>query len=257
MAGPFTGKVAVVTGGASGIGAASARRLAADGAHVVVADLAEGAAAELAAQLGGTATTLDVADPTAWDDLVDRLTADHGGVDLAHLNAGIVTTNEPGVAFLDVPVARYRTVMGVNLDGVALGIRALAPSMIRRGGGAIVATASIAGLGPWHDDPIYSATKHGVVGLVRSVAPQLERVGVHIHAICPGPVDTPLVAALHPERVEAVHGAMVSADDVADAVARLLAADATGTIETILAGRGAQPYDFRGVPGPRAGDRRA
>jgi NAD(P)-dependent dehydrogenase (short-subunit alcohol dehydrogenase family) len=257
VAAPLEGKVVVVTGGASGIGAASVRRLAGDGAHVVVADVVEDSAERLAAEVSGTPAALDVADPRAWDALVARLEADHGGVDLAHLNAGIVTTNEPGVAFLDVPVDRYRTVMGVNLDGVVFGIRALAPAMIRRGGGAIVATASIAGLGPWHDDPIYSASKHGVVALVRSVAPQLGEQGVRVHAICPGPVDTPLVDALHPDRAAAAHGAMVSADDVAAAVARLLQSDATGTIETILAGRGAQPYDFRGVPGPRAGDPRA
>ena len=247
----------MVTGGASGIGAASVRRLAAEGAHVVVADVADNAARELADEVGGSAASLDVADADAWDALVARCEQDHGGIDLAHLNAGIVTSNEPDQSFLDVPLDRYRTVMGVNLDGVVLGVRALAPALVRRGGGAIVATASIAGLGPWDADPIYAASKHGVVGFVRSVAPQLARQNVRVHAICPGGVATPLVDALHPDRYEAIKRAILPPEDVADAALRLLHSESSGHIESIVFGRGAQEYEFRGVPGPRVDDARA
>ena len=257
MTGPFAGKVAVVTGGASGIGAASARLLAAAGAHVVVADVAGDAARAIADEVGGSTATLDVGDADGWDALVARCEEDHGGVDLAHLNAGIVTSNLPDQSFLEVPVDRYRTVMRVNLDGVVLGVRALAPAIARRGGGAIVATASIAGLGPWDADPIYSASKHGVVGFVRSVAPQLAHQKVRLHAICPGGVATPLVNALHPDRYEALRDAMLPPVEVAEAVLRLLQSESSGHIESIVFGRGAQEYEFRGVPGPRVDDARA
>jgi len=248
--GVFAGKVAVVTGGASGIGAASARRLAADGADVVVADLDVNAGRALADEIGGSFVVLDVADDGAWTALVADLERDAGCIDLAHLNAGIVTAADP-IPFLDVPLERYRTVVGVNLHGVALGIRTLAPVMARGGGGSIVATASIAGVGPWGEDPIYSATKHAIVGLVRSVAPQLAERGIRVHAICPGAVATPLTDALHPERVERAGGLILDPAEVADAVAALLATDEAGLVQTIVHGRGAEAYEFRGVPGPR------
>ncbi len=242
--------VAVVTGAASGIGAATARRLARDGAHVVCCDVADHAGQLVAAEIGGAYAHLDVSDPAAWDELAGRLASDERRLTAALLNAGVLTAPVP-TEFLDVPRARLERVRGVNLDGVLLGVRALAPLMTADGG-AIVATASLAGLGPYEDDPMYAATKHAVVGFVRSAAPQLAARGVRLHALCPGGVHTGLLAPEHQARIAASGRPMLDPAEVADAVLALLAAEQAGLVYTIVAGRGAQPYEFRGVPGPRA-----
>ena len=238
----------MVTGAASGIGAATARRLARDGARVQVCDVVDEAGEAVARDVGGTYVHLDVGDPSAWDDLLERL--DGAPVAAALLNAGVLTAAEP-TPFLDVPLVRLARVRAVNLDGVLLGVRALAPGMAASVGGAIVATSSLAGLGPYEADPMYAATKHGVVGFVRSVAPQLAAHGVHLHAICPGGVDTGLLGADRKAEIVAAGRPMLDPAEVADAVAALLARDDGGVVETIVAGRGAQPYEFRGMPGPR------
>jgi len=241
---PFSGKVAIVTGAASGIGAASARHLAARGAHVVAVDLAEVGVQAVADEIDGTAAVLDVSDPDAWDDLIADVGGEYGGIDFAHLNAGIVTTPHP-YSVLGVTVAQYRRVMGVNLDGVLLPAVRLAPVMQRRGGGSIVATASLAGLGPYYDDPFYAATKHAVVGFVRSAAPQLAAVGIRLHAICPGAVQTALIDEFIQRRL--TEGARPALDpaEVAVAVADMLASDDAGLVRTIVKGRGVQDFEFR------------
>jgi NAD(P)-dependent dehydrogenase (short-subunit alcohol dehydrogenase family) len=228
----FEGKVAVVTGAASGIGAASARQLAAEGAQVVVVDVDEARGRVVADDVGGAFERVDVSDPDAWGALVERVEQEMGGIDLAHLNAGVLAspTAEP---FLETPIARHRLIIGVNLGGVAFGIHTLAPAMLRRGGGAIVATASIAGLIPYGEDPTYAATKHGVVGLVRSVAPQLRRAGVRVHAICPGGVDTPLVDERRKQQIVGEGRPMLAPEQVAAAAADLLARDDAGVVQTI------------------------
>jgi len=226
----FAGKTAVVTGAASGVGAASARRLAEDGARVVVVDIDE-RGAEVAEEVGGRFVCLDVSDGDAWTELVVGLNA-VGGVQLAHLNAGILAAREPQ-GFLETPVERYREMVGVNLYGVLLGIHALAPAIIDAGGGAIVATASLAGLLPYGGDPVYAATKHAVIGLVTSVAPQLGRAGVRVHAICPGGVDTPMVTDRQKADLAGRSRTMLDPSNVADAVAALLARDDSGIVQTI------------------------
>lgn len=241
----FTGNVAIVTGAASGIGAASVRHLAALGARVVAVDLAALGAQEIADEVGGTSAVLDVADPAAWDQLVDDVTREYGGIDLAHLNAGVVTTRHP-YAVLDVGLAQYRRVMGVNLDGVLLGVLALAPVMSRRGGGAIVATASLAGLGPYYDDPFYAATKHAIVGFVRSAAPQLAADGVRLHAICPGGVQTALTDDdFIKQRLAESDRPILDPSEVAVAVADMLASPDAGLIRTIIKGRGVEDHELR------------
>lgn len=226
----FADKTAVVTGAASGVGAASARRLAEDGAQVVVVDVDE-RGAEVADRVGGRFVRLDVGDGDAWIELVAGLRAG-GGVHFAHLNAGILAAREPQ-AFLDMPVERYREMIGVNLYGVLLGIHALAPAILDAGGGAIVATASVAGLLPYGGDPVYAATKHAVIGLVTSVAPQLGRAGVRVHAICPGGIDTPMVTDRQKTDLAGRNRAMLDPTEVADAVAALLARDDSGIVQTI------------------------
>ena len=243
----FDGKVALVTGGASGVGAASARRLAAEGAHVVVADIAEHAARAVAEQIGGEHVVLDVGDATAWSTLAARLGAERG-IDLAHLNAGIlaVPVAEP---FLDTPVDRLRQMVRVNLEGVVLGVHALAPLMLARGEGSMVATASVAGLLPYAGDPMYAATKHGIVGFVRSVAPQLGRDGVRVHAICPGGIDTAMVSERQKEAMSMAGRPVLDPAEVAAAVADLLARDDCGVVQTIIKERGVEDVDTPRVLG--------
>jgi NAD(P)-dependent dehydrogenase (short-subunit alcohol dehydrogenase family) len=196
----LNGRVALVTGGGSGIGRATAHRLAAEGMRVCVVDV------------NGDSAQVDAAFAACIEHF--------GGIDLAHLNAGI-TTGKPDLATItDEDYARVR---GVNLDGVFFGaratIRAIRARTDGREGGVIVATASIAGLDPvGSPDPIYPLTKHGVIGLVRALAPALAGEGITVHAICPGLTDT----AILPDEVKTVFAGMgipmAKPDQVADAV---------------------------------------
>lgn len=193
----LTGQVGLVTGGGSGIGAALCRRLGARGASVVVADVDDEGAQAVAAEVGGQALHLDVASRDAWDAALVNVVAHLGRLDLVALNAG--TMSRPrGVDIDDDPLEwmskRYELVRGVNLDGVAFGIMASVPHLEAGGGGRIVATSSGVGLTPLPTDPTYSMTKHGVIGLVRSMAPTLGERGITIGAVCPGGVDTPMIS---------------------------------------------------------------
>lgn len=243
----FAGKVALVTGGAGGIGGAVARRLAAGGARVVVADLDERGAAEVADEIGGIHLGADLRLPDASERAVALAEDAYGRLDLVHLNAG-VTTGEADLSKLDPE--RYRSVVGVNLDAVVYGARAALPALRRAGGGAIVATASLAGLVAYPGDPIYAATKHAVVGLVRALAAQLADDGVRVSAVCPGFVDTPMVAGGRDVFVDAGFPLLV-ADDVAAAVEGAFGDRETGRLWVLQPGREPVPYAFRGVPGPR------
>ena len=179
----------------------------------------------------------DVSDPAAWDAV--------GPVDLACLNAGVVTgTAEIGKLSDDA----YRRIQGANVDGVVFGVRRLA--QVLQPGSAIVVTASLAGLVPTPNDPIYAGTKHFVIGFVRSVAPQLDTRGVRIQAVCPGFADTPLLEEER-GRFEAAGFPLLSAEEVADAVLTTARSDGTGEAWVVQPGRDPEPYRFGGVPGPR------
>jgi NAD(P)-dependent dehydrogenase (short-subunit alcohol dehydrogenase family) len=234
-------EIAVVTGAASGVGAASARRLAGRGASVVLVDVDDAGGTRVADEVGGRFVHLDVGDPDAWTELAGELAAT-GDLALAHLNAGILTATEE-VPLLDTPVERSLMLLRVNLDGVILGVRALAPVMIERGGGAIAVTASLAGLIAYGGDPVYSATKHGVVGFVRSAAPQLKRAGVRLTAVCPSGIDTPMVAGERKARMDESGAAFLSPDDVAAAVEVLLTEAPAGTVQHLQAGRPPRTID--------------
>jgi NAD(P)-dependent dehydrogenase (short-subunit alcohol dehydrogenase family) len=174
---------ALVTGGASGIGLATARLLSDGGTQVVIADRDEVAGKQAAAEVAGRFVAADVTDPRAVTAAFDTAEREVGALGLVVLNAGATTGETP---IENLGLDKYRTVLGVNVDGVVFGIRAALPTLRRAGGGSIVVTASLSGLTPYPDDPIYAMTKHAVVGLVRSLAAPFEKDGVMINCVCPG-----------------------------------------------------------------------
>jgi NAD(P)-dependent dehydrogenase (short-subunit alcohol dehydrogenase family) len=240
----LSNKVALVTGGGSGIGAAATRMLAAAGARVAVVDLDESGAKAVADEVGGLAIPGDVGVPDAMQTIVDQVEAHFGRLDIVLLNAGI-TGGQPGVDELDLD--KYRTLMAVNVDHVVFGLVAAVPALRRAGGGSIVATASLAGLVPVPGGALYALTKHAVVGYVRSAAAQLAGEGIRVNAVCPGFADTPLIAAAK-DRFAGFP--LLSAQDVADAVQGILERGEPGECWYVQPGREPGPYGFRGVPGP-------
>jgi NAD(P)-dependent dehydrogenase (short-subunit alcohol dehydrogenase family) len=211
---------ALVTGGRSGIGAAIVAALG--DADVTVLDLADGH---------------DVGEPATWRTL-------EGEFDAAFLNAGVVTGETDLAAMAD---EQYRRIMRVNVDGVVLGVRELAARLMPKGG-SIVATASLAGLVGSPLDPVYAATKHAVVGFVRSVAPQLEARGIRINALCPAFTDTPLV--VEELRRGALPAPLIDPAFVAEGALRALRDEETGRAWIVQLNR-IEPFRYPGVPGPR------
>ncbi|MFE7779168.1 SDR family NAD(P)-dependent oxidoreductase [Streptomyces sp. NPDC057445] len=243
---PLRGKVAIVTGGASGLGRSTALALAGAGAEVVVADLDVEGGREVADLVGGHFQACDVADLEADRALVEFTVERCGGVDIAFLNAGVATGCGVGD---DFDLARYRRAMGANLDGVVFGTHAVLPALRARGGGSIVATASLAGLAAVPLDPLYAANKHAVVGLARSLGPALAPDGVRFNALCPGFAESriidPLRGMLSEQGVP-----VIPAEVVADTVVRIVTGDGTGECWFVQAGREPEPFRFRNVPAP-------
>jgi NAD(P)-dependent dehydrogenase (short-subunit alcohol dehydrogenase family) len=219
---PMFPRTALVTGSASGIGAAIVERLRTDGAEVQALDLADG---------------FDVADPQAWETV--------GSAELACLNAG-VTTGETDIR--DVSDEAYSRIRGANLDGVVYGVRRLAHVLQPKS--VIVVTASLAGLVAAPQDPLYTLTKHAVVGFVRSVAPQLAAREIRINAVAPGFVDTPLLREGRARFVDAGFPLLQPAE-VAQAVLTAARSGGTGQVWIVQPGREAEPFRFPSIPGPR------
>ena len=235
----------LITGAASGIGRALAERSIEAGANVVLVDV-DGAALDALASGGrAKAVTMSVADVEAWK----ALEVPEGGWDYVALNAGVMSAppDAPAEAsdFLAISEDQYRRIFGVNLDGVGFGVRATLPRL--KESGAIVATASIAGLMGFGADVAYSTTKHAVVGLVRAMASQLEMQGrpQRICAICPGGVQTAIV----PDFMEQV-AEMMDPGVIADEILDLWASGTNGEIRAkILADAPAQSVAPPVVPG--------
>ena len=243
----LAGKIGLVTGGASGIGRATVDRFTAEGMRVCVVDLDADGAADVAEQFGGTSFAADVGESKEVDAAFAHCAAVLGGVDVAFLNAGIAI----GVADLDtLSDAVYQQIMRVNVDGVVYGLRAAIRAM-GTNGGAIVATASLAGLIPFPPDPIYDLTKHAVVGLMRSVAPTLAAQGITANCVNPGMTDTNILSEAAKQLFAEARFPLMPASQIAEAVVHAVTSGETGRCFVCQPGREAIAYRFRDVPGPR------
>ncbi len=195
MAGRVEGRVAVVTGGCSGIGLASVQRLAAEGAHVVIGDVDERRGPEVAASVGGTYRRTDVTDKSDVDALFALAHATYGAVDIAFNNAGISPPEDDSI--LDTDLEAWRRVQDVNLTSVYLSCKAALPYMLAAHRGSIINTASfVAVMGAATSQISYSASKGGVLSMSRELGVQFARDGVRVNALCPGPVNTPMLQEL-------------------------------------------------------------
>jgi len=254
----IAGKTAVITGGASGIGRATAQRLVQEGAAVVIADLDEALGAETLKTLqanGGRAAFVK-ADITSDADVARMLqtAADRfGRLDILYNNAGI-GLGRPN--FQSVDVARWRRVLEVDLVGVILGCHLAAPIMEKSGGGAIVNTASMAGLYPFKEDPVYGAAKAGVVNFTYSLAPWASRLNIRVNCVCPGVVDTPLVrkaeaAAIKAGRPTGVPATILQPSAIAEAVVSLIRDDSLAGRAIEVRPSGPRLVDVPAAPGSR------
>lgn len=244
------GKVAIVTGGAGGFGGAVARGLLERGAQVVLCDVDPDRTNAAAADLGVLPFAYDVRDPEGHRAAVAAAEAEYGGVDIAFLNAGI-TSGMTGSDPLDLD--GYRRIMGINVDGVVFGADAVVPAMRRRGGGTIVATASLAGLVSMPGDPYYTLTKTAVVGYVRALGPELAPENIRVHCLCPGFADTAMINSMRGS-FQAVNFPILSTEDVAGAFFDALRSEDSGQAWLIQPGITPAPFKFRGVPSAKHAD---
>jgi NAD(P)-dependent dehydrogenase (short-subunit alcohol dehydrogenase family) len=235
----LSGKVALITGAAGGMGSACAQRLAAAGATVVGTDVTDEAGQAVFDALGAPHryVHLDVTDPEAWARVVADVVAELGGLDIVHLNAGI-STRPRGAPVGDDPIPwstpeAYRRVMAVNADGPFYGLMAVLPHVTERKGDVVV-TASTAGLSTVPPDPIYSISKHAATALVANFAPVLLERGVRLNAICPGIIDTGLVP---PDLRAVVEGSMSPPSFIADVLMDILERGESGQMNVASSNR--------------------
>jgi NAD(P)-dependent dehydrogenase (short-subunit alcohol dehydrogenase family) len=235
-------KVAVITGGATGIGRATAELFAREGAKVAIGDIADTAPVAAAIErAGGTALALktDVAKGSDVERLIEAAVERWSGLDIVFNNAGIALPKP----ITEVSEDEFDRLFAVNVKGVFLGCKLAIPHLLRRGGGAIVNMSSSGGLLARASDPVYSASKHAVMGLTKGLAVTYASAGIRVNALCPGPIDTPMLwgAARTEEERRAKLPAVLatcpaarygSADDVAQA-ALFLASDASAFINGV------------------------
>jgi NAD(P)-dependent dehydrogenase (short-subunit alcohol dehydrogenase family) len=234
VASRLAGRVAVITGAASGIGLATARRFAAEGAFVVAVDLNEEGIDAVAKELGGAAIACDVTDEERVRLLYEQVATAHGRVDIAFNNAGISPPDDDSI--LDTGLDAWERVQRVNLTSVYLCCKYAIPHMLRQGRGSVINTASfVALIGAATSQISYTASKGGVLAMTRELGVQFARQGVRVNALCPGPVNTPLLKELFakdPERAarRLVHvpmGRFAEPAEIAAAVAFLASDDSS------------------------------
>ncbi len=264
------GQVAFITGGGSGLGAAFARRLAADGATIVVNDLSESAAAAIAAEVGGSATVFDVCDSAAFDAGVDEAVSRHGSLDILINNAGIapaitdeslarfdlamanamlrmegrITDMQPTNAITSLSDDEWDRMIRVHLYGSFYGVRAALRHMQPRRSGVIVNISSILGQLPAGGPVHYSVAKAAIIALTKNAAAETAHLGIRVNAVCPGYIDTPLLADLSDMMRMAVTtrlgmGRMGTAQELAELVRFLSGPEssyATGDVFTMSGG---------------------
>jgi len=239
---------ALITGGASGFGAEVARQLVRRGDQVVLVDVNDDDGEAMAKELGGHYLHCDVTDY----DQVLATTAEAeelaGGLDLFFLNAGIATGSD--FAFGEqFDLARYRRAMAINVDGVVFGVQAALPALQRRGGGAIVCTASMAALVATSFDPVYGANKAAVVGLVRALGPVLAPQGITINAFCPGFAETKIITDIR-SVLDDSGTPIIPVEKAGASVLEIFDSGLTGKAGLLQAGRDLIDYQFKGIPGP-------
>ncbi|WP_299562079.1 3-oxoacyl-ACP reductase [uncultured Mycolicibacterium sp.] len=230
----LAGRVAVITGGAGGIGLASARRLRAEGATIVIGDIDPAAGRQAAEEVDGLFVPVDVADREAVEKLFDTAVQTYGAVDIAFNNAGISPPEDDLIEHTELDA--WQRVQDVNLKSVYLCCRAALRHMAPRRTGAIINTASfVAVMGSATSQISYTASKGGVLAMTRELGVQYARQGIRVNALCPGPVNTPLLQELFakdPERAarRLVHvplGRFAEPEELAAAVAFLASDDAS------------------------------
>ncbi len=230
----LAGKVAVITGGASGIGLATARRLRAEGARIVIGDMNPESGEAAAAEVEGLFVQVDVTDEAQVDHLFDTAAGEYGSVDIAFNNAGISPDDDDSIEITELPA--WQKVQDVNLKSVYLCSRAALRHMTKQGSGSIINTASFVALvGAATSQISYTASKGGVLAMSRELGVQFARQGIRVNALCPGPVDTPLLQELFskdPEQAarRLVHvpvGRFARPEEIAAGVAFLASDDAS------------------------------
>jgi len=250
----FQGEIAVVTGGGSGIGAAVVRQLAAEGARVHIGDVNETGARAVAAEVGGSAHRVDVADAGSVDALFADVLAQEGRIDVAVHTAGvddpaakqrILRAQEEGTpvdVLCDLDDAAWRRVMSINLDGTFHLLRAAVRAMRPRGAGRIVTVGSSSAFDTLTGYPHYSASKAGVHALAQAVAKEAIAFGVRVNVVAPGPVDTPMAGRTPAAVRQAMEktGALgyASAEELADNICYLASPGASNVVGAVLLSNG-------------------